>query len=172
MNRIVTANQALEINGILFQRGDFIATPMSNGMRLTHKHTGNVINLLDGQLEMDGETATSEQVFDYLKENGFLNDGGASGEGLDKATVQQIQEGTNNENYITPYLMHMFVEWFSSELLIIDESYTESPTSAQVNEKYPDARVRTMLYLPNAGSGMKYTKLNETDWESMPYTVA
>lgn len=89
-----------------------------------------------------------------------------------RSTVQEIQEGTNDEKHITPYLLKTFVEWFSSQLLLIDEEYTDMPTSEQVNEKYPNARVRTLLYLPNAGSGMKYTKLNDTQWESQPYTIA
>lgn len=109
------------------------------------------------------ENATPLYLVQFLIEEAYNNS---------KATVQEIQEGTNDEKHITPYLLKTFVEWFSARLLITDETYTESPTSAQVNEKYPNALVRTTLYLPNAGSGMKYTKLNATDWESMPYTIA
>lgn len=102
----------------------------------------------------------------------FRKGGGAPSEGVQKATIEQMQAGTNDEAYVTPYGIATYVSWFSESLIVIDEEETEPMTSAQVNTKYPEARLRTIIYFPNVGSGLKYTKITSTTWESQPYTVA
>lgn len=172
---IITNNtNSLEIDGVLYAKDQHNVVQTNSGIRLVQKYMGTTRDIPYEGVTADGvEIESAQELFDYFRQHGFKDGGGnGSDSGLQVASIDDMVDGTNNTEYVTPYLVHAFVEWFSAELLIIDETYTESPTSAEVNEKYPNARLRTILYLPNAGSGMKYTKLNQTQWESMPYTVA
>lgn len=128
--------------------------------------------LLEGTTIDGVEPADTDELYEYLKENLF-NDGGAR-LGVQKATIQEVQDREDVEKYINPLVLAQYVEWFSQSLIRFDEdTWTDPPSSAQMNTKYPDARLRTTVYINNAGGAqLKYTKFTETQWESTPYTVA
>lgn len=46
--------------------------------------------------------------------------------------------------------------------LINDAELTEEQTSATINAKYPNAKVRTILVAPNIGSGMMFLKVSNS----------
>lgn len=78
------------------------------------------------------------------------------------------------ENAVNLAFLQMYVEWFSQSLNITDtDNYTDPPTKAEVNAKYPDAKIRTTIYFKNVGGGsLKYIKLDNTEWETSPYSTA
>jgi hypothetical protein len=119
---------------------------------------------VDGE-SFDTVEALAEKISSFKRGEG-------SATGLQKASTQDMQDGTNDEEYVTPLKVHQFVEWFSSMLLKTNEEVTEPLTVTQLNELYPDAPLRTIVDTPNAGTGMRYTKLSPTRWEVQPYTQA
>lgn len=134
---------------------------------------GRILIQLEGTTIEGAPASDNNVLYDFLKTNLFSL-GGGSGEGLQKAVIEDMQEGTNNEKYVTPMLTSQFVSWFSEDLIKIDDtSFVNPPTSEEMNILYPDTRVRTTVYLEDVNEArLKYTKLNDEQWESQPYTIA
>lgn len=175
---ITSSDKYLEIDGTqAYQKGSAyriyeaqapytgVVVHFENGVERTFRISDTTIN---GVAPVD-----LAELYDFLKENLFL-DGGGAGLGAQKATMEQMQEGTDDVDYVTPFLVYSFVSWFSEDLVITDDTEYENPlTSSEMNTKYPDARVRTVVYMRNvADTSLKYTKINTTEWESTPYAVA
>lgn len=119
---------------------------------------------VDGE-SFDTVEALAEKISSFKR-------GGSSGEGLQKANEQDMWDGTNDSKYVTPMMVHRFVEMFSDELIQFNEDITEPQTSAQMSALYPNAPIRTTVYTPNTGSGMKYIKITDSQWENTPYLVS
>lgn len=150
------------------------------------------MSALAQDIDCDGQTFdTVDGLQTWISAHLFKNGGGSTGEGVQWSNVSyapeagkipryspqgllSVNQAEFPENAVPHWQVTAMIEQFSQSLIKIDtDNFADPPTSSEMNTKYPSAKVRTTVYIPNAGGAMlKYTKLNATDWEAQPYTIA
>ena len=168
MIKITTKTKSINIDNVIeTNKGTFTITRWENRVIVRgggYEFMGTYSDFnCDGVVHPDIDTLCT-----WLSANLFY-DGGGSGEGLQKATLEDLQEGTDNEKYTTPFVIKEYIDWRVALLLIEDPTGVPYTTN-QLDEIYPDAEPRTVVDCFNIQT--KYTKLAESRWEEAPYGLA
>src|SRR4051812_17635628 len=134
----VSLNNTFEANKGMFsirREGDIFFI----GSALSSELSAYFTNITNDGAHFD----SADELESWLSDNLFYN-GGGSGEGLQKATIDEVQAGDNDSAYVTPKVVNNYIDWRVTNLL--REDPTNVPLSlSDLNNSYPDAQLRTVI---------------------------